>query len=568
MKRLLIDGIGPFFAREGRRRVNWSKVPFADFEPRGRFDAARFARVRPDFRRFAHTAASMGFNGITLDDIAHLSEQPGQSDAVRALVRSYREAYTPLFDDAAEAGLEVFLTADVLSTPADDPVPPTPDDALAAIGRAAEDLLDRFPPVAGFILRLGECDGRDVRGVFRSRLALRTPEQARRVIAGLLPVFARRGRRLIVRTWTVGAHRLGDLQWNRDTYDAVFGGLDSPHLVVSMKFGESDFFRFLPLNNLFFRGPHAKIVELQARREYEGSGMYPSFVGWDYERYLRELAAAPNVVGAWVWAQTGGWSIFRNRTFLDGSSVWNEINVAVTARLVRDGASVEDAVERYGRERWGAAAVPRLLRLLRLSDEVVKELLYIEPFARRRLFFRRVRVPPLLSVYWDQILVNHALRKLMRCWVEDPEALPRQDRASLAKIREMRALAEQIGLPAGDLDFQYDTFEILAAARDYYFGPYGPAIRNRLQSLAQAYRRRHRIRYTVRMDFSPFHFPRRRLRRVLSLWVRDRHNYRLLDRLLTIRIVSLLSPVWFLARRPGLARLTRRRAMGLDAVLR
>jgi len=46
---------------------------------------------------------------------------------------------------------------------------------------------------------------------------------------------------------------------------------------------------------------------------------------------------------------------------------------------------------------------------------------------------------------------------------------------------------QKLGLPAEDFDFQYDTFEIMAAAREYYFGVFGPAIVARLRSLKQAY---------------------------------------------------------------------------------
>ena len=156
-------------------------------------------------------------------------------------------------------------------------------------GEYLRGLLDRFltdfPEVAGVIVRIGESDGKDVHDDFRSQLVLKTPEQARAFLQEMLPVFERHGRRLIFRTWTVGAYPIGDLMWHRDTFARVFEGITSPALVVSMKYGESDFFRYLPLNRNFFRTPLAKIVELQSRREYEGCGEYPNFTGWLHERF-------------------------------------------------------------------------------------------------------------------------------------------------------------------------------------------------------------------------------------------------------------------------------------------
>ena len=52
----------------------------------------------------------------------------------------------------------------------------------------------------------------------------------------------------------------------------------------------------------------------------------------------------------------------------------------------------------------------------------------------------------------------------------------------------MRGLAKELGLPASDIDFQYDTFEILAVAREYYLGAFDEAIVQRLQLMRQAYR--------------------------------------------------------------------------------
>jgi len=289
------------------------------------------------------------------------------------------------------------------------------------------------------------------------------------------------------RTWTVGAHRVGDLIWNRNTFDKVFTGLDSPRLVISMKYGESDFFRFLPLNKLFFRSNHLKIVEFQARREYEGAGQYPSFIGWDYEQYVRQLAGARNIIGAWIWTQTGGWSVFRRLTYLPDSSVWNELN---------------------------------------------------------------------------------SLRKLLRCLVEDPHEAILQGYSALRKIDRMRELAGRINLPTEDLAFQYDTFEILATAREYYFGPYTEDTVRRLRRLERRYRNTYTTRYSVRLDFSPFAFPRSRIRLLLSVWLRQKRGYRLVDRILMIRALSLLSPVFLLTRHKPNADVLNHRAMGIATINR
>lgn len=58
---------------------------------------------------------------------------------------------------------------------------------------------------------------------------------ARSMLNRLLPLFEHYGKSLVFRTWTVDAHAIGDLIWNRQTFDRVFKGIDSPRLIISMK---------------------------------------------------------------------------------------------------------------------------------------------------------------------------------------------------------------------------------------------------------------------------------------------------------------------------------------------
>jgi hypothetical protein len=313
----LIDGIGPFF-RHAKGRINWSKIPFADLERDGELDRERMVEIRRDFASLCNQVAELGYNAITLDDVAHLARWSGYAGARQRLVESYREEWRRLFEIAGAAGLGVYLTTDVMfHTPELERALGTSTRRIAGwLEGALAGVLDDFPQVRGVILRFGECDGKDVRGQLHSRLAVRSPRQLRLLMRRLLPVFEQRRRTLVVRTWSVGAYRVGDLMWNRETFDRTFSGIDSPSLVLSMKHGESDFFRFLEVNPQFLRSAHRKIVELQARREYEGFGEFPSFIGWELEEQRRELAEAENLIGMSVWCQTGGWTRFHRLTFL------------------------------------------------------------------------------------------------------------------------------------------------------------------------------------------------------------------------------------------------------------
>ncbi len=570
MNLFIIDGIAPFFRGCDQQVINWSKAPFAHLEKGNGLDPARCRQIQADFTTFCRRAAEVGYNAITLDDLAHCCVFPFYADGLKQKINDYRRLFRILFDIAAENGLKVFITTDLLFfNEAIDHAIDSRDPALRRFAvHACRQLFEYFPDVGGIIFRVGEVDGVDVEGDFHSRIMIRRPAQARKMLDALLPVFEEFDKLLIFRTWSVGVGRVGDMIWNPDTYDQVFKGIDSDHLIVSMKYGQSDFFRYLPLNRLFFRGRYRKLVELQARREYEGFGEYPSFIGWDYEK-IRNQLVGQNVIGISVWCQTGGWSGFRRLTWLDDNAVWNEINAYVSVRIFRDGLSADQAIQQYYREHWPDPHWRPLQELLQLSDEVVKELLYIEDFASRGIYFRRLRVPPLVSVYWRYILANHFMRKFMRCYVADGENTVRQGNRALAKIARMYELAKFLGLPSEDLRFQYDTFEIIAAVREYYFLEFNEGIMKRLEKLKADYEAKYEEpRYTVMLDFSRFKLRRAHLRMMLRIIFRGEHGYRLFDRIVTLNALSLLYPVLKRFGRKAVPDFAGESAMGFDSIFK
>lgn len=567
MHLFMIDGIGPFFVGHPPGRINWSKIPFRNLEKDGRLDRAVFRTIRESFRRFAGTAAGLGFNAVSLDDLAHVTECLHYDASLRQRLSEYREEYQALVELARQAGLAVYLTSDITFFNRDLDRVLGRDDAriIRFLENSVEALYRDFPGVAGLIIRFGESDGIDVRGEFLSRTILRTPVQARAYISALLAVSERWNRQLVVRTWSLGAYPLGDMMWNRRTYNAVFGQLTSPNLIVSMKYGETDFFRFVPLNPHFRDDPvHAKLVEFQTRREYEGGGDYPAFIGWDYEAYARELASCTNVIGAWIWCQTGGWSPSRRLTYVRDSSVWNEINTAVTAGILIRHEGVEEAIRAWCERHLPGRDPLKLVELMRLSVEVIQELLYLEDYAGRAVYFRRLRLPPLMHVFWDTVLLTTAVRTWMRHFTGDREAAIRQGFDALVKIRRMEVLARDLGLPDAEIRAQYEAFEILAHAREAFMGPSaGRAAKAcELQARVQSYRRKHPGGYTFVLRLKRSRLSSGVVGLALRVFVRHAPDYRLSDRLVLLRALTVLG--WLLKFVPTHRMPTLSRSQGME----
>lgn len=570
MKLFLIDAIGPFFRGYNRKNINWSKIPFDHLVTEGPERQHQYQQIRQDMNEFALRVCAAGYNAVTLDDLAHLADHVWYEDQVRIRIGVYREEFRKIFSIVREHGLQLYMTMDMMSF--------TPElkkrlggsfpKQLSFLAELIDGFFQDFAEVDGLIVRIGESDGLDISGDFKSELTLKTPKMLNRFLQEILPVFERHNRQLILRTWTVGAHPIGDFIWHRDTFQAVLKNIDSPALVLSMKYGESDFFRYLPLNGNFFRTSIPKIIELQARREYEGCGEYPSFCCWDYEKYARELKQAPNVLGISVWCQTGGWVPFRRLAYVGEGSIWTEFNSAVTLRIFRYGESVEQALlATVGEEQHTA-----YLEFFRLSDEVIKELLYTEEYARQKLFFRRVRIPPLIGVYWNKIFINPSMRKLLRYFVRDHEACVRSGNGALTKIKKMKSLAEQLNLPIEDIVYMKRTFKILVLARQYFFGPCDDTVYKRLKKAKSKYKKAYpegsRYRYTIKTDLKPFRFNSRFLHWGLGLILRRQRGYRLIDQVFTIHLLALIYRVIRATRSQWIPKFARKSAMGIDAIFR
>lgn len=566
---LLIDGIGPFFRHHKPKRINWSKIPFAEIETEAGLKPECLASIPEDFRTFVRRAKQLGYNGVTLDDVAHLVPCKNYPAPLQSKIEAYRELYRTLFDIAQQEGLHVYITMDVMfyNETLKRLLGGSLKKTIVWLREALVHLFADFPAIAGIVMRFGETDGLDVNGDFQSRLLLKRPGQARAFLKQLLPMFEQQQRLLIFRTWSVGAYQIGDLIWNEQTFHAVFESIDSPALVISMKYGESDFFRYLPLNRLFFVSDHQKIVEFQARREYEGFGAYPSFIGWDSEQYLNQLKHANNVVGASVWCQTGGWGKLRQLTFLRNSSPWVELNTFVLAKLWH-GASCQEAIHTYVAEELPHVPPHAMLEFLQLSDEVIKELLYVRELAERQLFFRRLRLPPQLFIFWDRVIVDESMKEVLGHLVEDRQDAIQEANLALVKLRKMQQLANEHGIPTNGLEFQLATFEILAAVRAYFFDPDNADAATQLTTLKRDYKKRYKRSYSIRLDLDKAALPLTNHRWLFSTLLRDQSRYRVFDHVFTIRMLGWGYP---LASRYGRRlgpKFAHEQAMGLDAIFK
>lgn len=533
----IIDTIGPFVLKTEGETVNWSKVPFARIEKEGRLSASARKQITTRFETYIASIRALGYNSISIDDLAHMAALPCYPPHLLRLLQDYHVLYRHLFSIAKRHGMKVFINTDYLffNKSIENYLQTSgqkPDDFFL---KSIEKTVHDFPEIDGIILRIGENDGKDVRGAFLSKLVLKTPQEVNKLLQKILPAFETHKKTLIFRTWTVGVYKIGDLIWNQATFDTVFSSVKSNALIISMKFGDTDFMRYLHLNPLFFHGPHKKIIELQTRREWEGMGTLASFVGWDYEKYLKALQTTNTFAGIHVWCQTGGWAkvTWTNLSYLKNSSFWNELNTEVTIALYQ-GKTANEAIEQFCKKR-SIKDTAAFTQLLELSEITIKKGLYISEIAKKQLYFRRTRIPPLLWIEWDKAPLQPVVISLLRVLVTNPpKAIQEADEAALAS-KEMLRLGKALSLDSSiitSLEFHYATFILFAQLRRYIFMDISPNEVDRLNKAIRSYQNTHLQHFktgTLKVQRS-----KKNPHRVLISLLRQGATYRKRDRLLLV----------------------------------
>ena len=495
----LIDATGPFFKQAGDV-TNWSKIPFTQLEEVDSLKAGYADAITKDFDTFCSTVASLGYDGITLDDLAHCVIFPSYPPRLKAKLKEYQDLYSSLVTIARSYDLDVFITSDVMFRHIQAPMWKQPFEVLK---NSISSLFTSFS-ISGIILRIGEADGVDVEGDFRSELLVKNPGDMHRMLSLLLPICEQYRRLLIVRTWTLGAFPIGDLMWNEQTFKKTFMPFQSDRLIISMKYGESDFFRRLETNPLFFATNHKKIIELQARREYDGFGELPFYTGWDYESYRDNLRGA-RIVGTWVWCQTGGWTKKRRITFLEDSSPWTELNVKTTLRIWKDSAGAEEAA----REIVSKDGYDYLSRYYELSDRL------IFPTKTPAAYLRRLRLPPQYWLFWDFVLLSDHIRYLYKDY-DFPIVTP-------SEIDDLMVLGRECD--AENAIFVRDTLRFFYFCRNWIIG----IKTNEAEEEIKGFQNNYPDSYTVWSDTRPM--PRSQ-RKILDRLLRDSRQYRFTDKIM------------------------------------
>jgi hypothetical protein len=514
-------------------------------------DTAAVARISAQFRQLVDRGLAEGYNAVVLPGFleyvtfAGLGVYPAGDDHI-ARAKAMVAAFGPVWRYAHDAGMKVYFGTDMLALS-----PPlerylqrrfgglaTEDPRLWAVYQAGlRELFTALPYADGLVIRVGEGGAayRFPGWDYTSRIAVKTPASVRAMLRALLSVAGEGGRDVVFRTWTIGVGSIGDLHTNPQRYEQVLGGIDDPHLIVSTKYCLGDYYSYLPFNATLKVGGQRRIVELQARREFEGFGSLPNDLGALHGQALRTLLAAnPHIEGVWTWSQLGGPLRAGPRTLYLRAGFWQmfDLNVYTAARLAADpDADPARLSADWIRQTFSTdpATVAAIGQVLALSRQAITQGLYIGPYAQRTVKALGLEPPPMMWIFeWDIVTGDSAVLDSIYAVSRDHlDAAIREGEEATATARRMRALLTatdpatwrdpaQRRSFADVLDYEVDLFDTLAAYRAMFLryaqwlDTGSPAARTQWVAARSRYtaaRDAHLRRYTGNVDLPPYRFP-------------------------------------------------------------
>ncbi|WP_319201691.1 hypothetical protein [uncultured Ilyobacter sp.] len=170
----MIDTIGPFFTGIKKKKLNWSKIPFYYLEKQD-LSQKKIQKIVGYFKIFIEKAKDMGYTAVSVDELCYMVDFDFYDPDLKKKIQRYRELYSEIFKIAVESQMKIFVTTDIMFY----------NDSIESYlkkGKVTETellmegiikLFDFFPVVEGVIFRIGESDGVETIGEFKSKIFLK-----------------------------------------------------------------------------------------------------------------------------------------------------------------------------------------------------------------------------------------------------------------------------------------------------------------------------------------------------------------------------------------------------------
>lgn len=516
-------------------------------------DAAEADRVFSQYREYVDRMSALGFNAIEFQAFLELidfdtlgagSDVYPEGSVERKRHEALRQFYSRFFDYAHSKGLRVILSTDMVAlTPGLrrylSGLPGGMDvespEFWSVYSEGLSELFETMPLVDGLMVRIGEAGplynrkGWD----YTSELMVRSVSSVKEMLESFTRTAEAHGKYVIFRTWSVGVGEVGSMHTDPEVYERILGGIHSDNLIISTKLTKGDFWNSVPYNPTLYSGRHKRIVELQARREFEAFNVIPNYVGPEYGGALRGfIEQNPNVVGVWVWTQAGG-PIRQGPMMIypfTGHWLWTDANVYASAMIAaHPGEPVEKWTREWVRNTFGGGkdVEDGLTELLTLSHRTAVKGLTIPQFARKEVTGVGMEIPPVIYSYWDLMEGSTSVMSLVyKASRGELGDAVRDGFAAVSEVRKMKDILASVegriekgrewipGMEAS-LDYEENLFSTLAWHKKFTLGFYewldkgGDEREREWKASALEYKKakaEHMERYQENLDFPAYNF--------------------------------------------------------------
>ncbi|MBD3238917.1 MAG: hypothetical protein GF332_04760 [Candidatus Moranbacteria bacterium] len=420
-QKLIITESAPAFYLKPKNQGSWVHFPFEqyDLDQAPYVDQIKLESAKKRFQQFQQYQKGNGYNAIVLGDLTRVltfkqSKILPQDSVEMQRAKIYQDFFAQL---TTETDLRTFISADFqISNPylenyvgemqADNP-------KLHQINQSAiREVFQGLPELDGMIIRTQE-GGKNyaVNDFYASKLVYQDAASLRKMIREILPIFQELDKTLIIRTWSAGVGELGDLSYNPATFDQVFKPFyDQTNLIISVKYGQGDFWYYVKPNPLLGRGELPQLVEFQLRREYEGYGLIGNFLGQYYGSIIQnQLKKNPNFAGIYNWVMIGGWDQAYNPVLFSQAGLWTELDNTIIPQFLNQeqNINIEQVLRKSLAQKFSRPLLESLVDYLLDSRNIVKNIYYVESFARQEQQIQGVTLPKVMWISWNRPLSNY-----------------------------------------------------------------------------------------------------------------------------------------------------------------
>jgi hypothetical protein len=454
-------------------------------------DAAEADRVFSEFREYADRMSALGFNAIEFQAFLELVDFDRlgsgydvypEGSVERKRHEALRAFYSRFFDYANGKGLRVILSTDMValtpglrrylvSLPGGMDV--ESPEFWSVYSEGLSELFETMPRVDGLMIRIGEAGplynrrGWD----YTSELMVRSVASVKEMLTSLTKTAEEHGKYIIFRTWSVGVGEVGSMHTDPAVYERILGDIYSDNLIISTKLTKGDFWNSVPYNPTLYSGRHKRIVELQARREFEAFNVIPNYVAPGYQdALLGFIKRNPNIAGVWVWTQAGG-PIRQGPMMIypfAGHWLWTDANVFASAMIAaHPGEPVEKWTREWVRDTFGGGKEVEdgLTELLTLSHGTAVKGLTIPQFARKEVTGAGMEIPPVIYSYWDLMESSTSVMSLV--YEASRGELGNAVRDGFAAVSEVRRIKEILASVEGKIEKGREWIPGMEASLDY-----------------------------------------------------------------------------------------------------